>query len=66
MNILTVMGSVLLLACLFMAVSAFKQSKRFKNSHPETSKELRKEATQFFTLTAIFVVMVALSSVFIK
>lgn len=65
MNILTLMGSVLLLVCLFMAVSAFKQSKTFKNSHPGTSKELRKEATQFFALTAIFVVMVALS-VFIK
>jgi len=65
MNMLTVMGSILLLVCLFMAVSAFKQSKTFKNSHPETSKELRKESTGYFALTAIFVVMVALS-VFIK
>ncbi|MDI6977193.1 hypothetical protein [Serratia sp. Se-RSBMAAmG] len=65
MNMLTIMCSILILVCLFMAVSAFKQSKAFKNSHPETSKELRKEAKQFFALTAVFVVMVALS-VFIK
>lgn len=60
MNMLALMGSALLLACLFMAVSAFKQSKTFKNSHPETSKGLRKESTVYFALTAICAVAVAL------
>lgn len=53
MNILTVMLGVVLLVCIFMALSAFKQSKKFKDSHPVTSKELRKEASQFSVCAVI-------------